>query len=582
MAEKQTSCLLISDFNVGNLRGLLVNDQTPPVVDVIMGPYGQVMELLIDLEHDCWRDKPDIAVVWTQPHAVIEPFARLLSFADVPLEELLADVDRYADRVSAITGRVRNVFVPTWVNPPHQRGLGMIDLTHARGISGALLSMNARLVQKLRATPGVFLFDSQRWMNTVGKTAYSPQMWHMAKVPFANAVFAEAVADLKASLLGLGGQSRKLVILDLDDTLWGGIVGDIGWEQVRLGGHDPIGEAFVEFQQALKVLENRGIILGIVSKNEESVALEAIRNHPGMILRENDFAGWRINWDDKARNITELTNELNLGLQSVVFIDDNPVERDRVRQALPDVFVPEWPNDKMRYSQALAQLRCFDLPDISSEDQARAQMYVADRQRRDLAQDLSSVDDFLRSLDIHISTEVLTRSNLSRAAQLFNKTNQMNLSTRRLTAEELWEWAQEPGQRMWTLRVIDKFGDSGLVGLVSFRQHDNQGEIVDFILSCRVFGRCAEEAMLYVAISHARSLGVSSVTASYLETKKNKPTISFFERSGLERQPDNCFVWNATREYPAPALITLDLNNSKENGAPPLGSCAAVMSNTRT
>lgn len=300
-----------------------------------------------------------------------------------------------------------------------------------------------------------------------------------------------------------------------------------------------------------------------------------------MILRENDFAGWRINWNDKARNITELTNELNLGLQSVVFIDDNPVERDRVRQALPDVFVPEWPNDKMRYAQTLAQLRCFDLPDISSEDQARAQMYVADRQRRNLAQDLSSVDDFLRGLDIRISAEVLTRSNLSRAAQLFNKTNQMNLSTRRLTAEELWEWAQGLGQRMWTLRVIDKFGDSGLVGLVSFKQQDDQGEIADFILSCRVFGRCAEEAMLHVAISHARSLGVRSVTARYLETKKNKPTISFFERSGLDRQADNCFIWDASREYPAPELITLDLSNSEENAAPPLGSCAAVMSNTK-
>jgi FkbH-like protein len=491
----------------------------------------------------------------------------LLRFADVSPEELLADVDRFADYIGAIVGRVRNVFVATWVNPPHNRGLGMIDLTHPCGVSGALLGMNARLVQKLRKCSGVFILDAQRWMGMAGGNSYSPQMWHMAKVPFSNAVFTEAVADLKASLSALGGQSRKLVILDLDDTLWGGIVGDDGWEHLKLGGHDPIGEAFVEFQQALKVLENRGIILGIVSKNEESVALEAIRNHPGMILRENDFTGWRINWEDKARNIADLSKELNLGLQSVVFIDDNPVERDRVRQALPEVFVPEWPNDKMLYGHVLAHLRCFDSPDISVEDHARPQMYAAERQRRDLAQGLASIDDFIRSLDIHIGVEPLTRANLSRAAQLFNKTNQMNLSTRRLSAEELWAWAQEPGQRMWTLRVVDKFGDSGLVGLVSFKQQDDQGEIVDFILSCRVFGRRAEEAMLYVVICHARALGVRSLSASYLATKKNKPTLTFFERSGMESKGDGRFIWSANREYPAPELVTLELSQASGSAA---------------
>lgn len=559
MADKPVRCLLISDFNLACLRGLLAYDNTPPVVEAVLAPFGQVTELLIDSQHECWRAEPDVALVWTQPQAVIESFARLLSFADVAPEQILFDVDRYAAHVSALVGRLRHVFVPTWVAPPCQRGLGMIDLTHARGLSGALLAMNARLVQNLRAVAGVYLFDAQRWMGAVGRTAYSPRMWHMAKVPFANAVFAEAAADLKAALAGLGGRSRKLVILDLDDTLWGGIVGDVGWEELKLGGHDPIGEAFVEFQQALKALENRGVVLGIVSKNEESFALEAMRKHPDMVLRTNDFAGWRINWNDKAQNIVALTEELNLGLQSVVFIDDNPVERARVRQALPEVLVPEWPGDRMLYAQALAQLRCFDLPDISMEDRARAKMYVADRERRDLAQGLASIDDFIRSLEIRITVEPFARANLSRAAQLFNKTNQMNLSTRRLSAEQLWAWAQDPDQRIWTLRVADKFGDSGLVGLVSFWRQGDQGEIADFILSCRVFGRRVEEAMLHVAICHARSLGIKSLTARYLATEKNMPTLSFLERSGLERQADGRFVWNTARDYPAPELVILDV-----------------------
>ncbi len=559
MAKAPTRCLIISDFNVANLRGLLANDQQAPAVDASTAPFGQVTEVLVDPGHECWSHEPDAVIVWSQPQAVIPSFARLLDFGEVTHEELLAEVDQYTACLTALAGRVRSIFVPAWVAPPHQRGLGMIDMTHARGQAGALLRMNARLVQNLAAARGVFVLDAPRWMSSAGKAAYSPRLWHMAKVPFANAVFAEAVADIKAALAGLAGQSRKLVLLDLDDTLWGGIVGDLGWEKLRLGGHDPIGESFVEFQRALRALKQRGVILGLVSKNEEAVALQAIRSHPDMLLRVDDFAGWRINWNDKAGNIAELVEELNLGLQSVVFIDDNPVERDRVRQALPEVLVPDWPGDKMLYAQALAQLRCFDLPAISREDQGRTQMYVADRARRDLAQSLVSVDDWFRRLEIRITAETLTQANLTRAAQLFNKTNQMNLSTRRLTAEQLWEWARQPGRRLWTLRVADKFGDSGLVGIVSISSQGTRGDLADFILSCRVFGRRVEEAMLHIAASHARSLGLQTLAAHFKPTEKNKPTLAFLERSGLARQGEGLYVWNLEREYPAPALVALEL-----------------------
>jgi FkbH-like protein len=559
MARAPIRCLLVSDFNVANLRGLLSNDTQLPPVEASAAPFGQVTELLVDPAHECWRAEPEAVLVWTRPQALIPSFARLLEFGEVAPEELLLEVDEYCASLRALAGRVRSVFVPLWVAPAHERGLGLIDLTHARGQAGALLRMNARLVQNLADAQGVFVLDAQRWMSSAGKAAFSPRLWHMAKVPFANAVFAEAVADLKSALAGLAGQSRKLVLLDLDDTLWGGIVGDLGWEKLKLGGHDPIGESFVEFQRALKALKQRGIVLGLVSKNEESVALQAIRSHPDMQLRLQDFAGWRINWEDKARNIAELVEELNLGLQSAVFIDDNPVERDRVRQALPEVLVPDWPGDKMLYTQALAGLRCFDLPAISQEDQARTQMYVADRARRDLAQSLESVDDWFRKLGIRIQVEPLSQANLSRAAQLLNKTNQMNLATRRLSAEQLWSWAAEPGQRLWTLRVADKFGDSGLVGIVSVAGAQGQGEISDFILSCRVFGRRVEESMLHVATRHARTLGWRTLRARYRPTEKNKPTLTFLERSGLQKDGDGVYLWDLAREYPPPGLVTLDL-----------------------
>src|SRR5262249_28309320 len=231
-----------------------------------------------------------------------------------------------------------------------------------------------------------------------------------------------------------------------------------------------IGEAFADFQRAIKHLKRRGVILGIVSKNEESVALEAIRKHPEMVLREEDFVCWKINWIDKARNIADLASELNLGLQSVVFIDDNPVERARVRHALPEVLVPDWPDDKLLYLSAFSRLRCFDTAAISWEDAERTRLYVEERKRDQLQTEVGSVEDSLKSLELTVRAEPLGKTNLTRATQLLNKTNQLNLTTRRMTDAELLEWTARPDRAFWTIQVSDRFGNAGLTGLLGIER----------------------------------------------------------------------------------------------------------------
>jgi HAD superfamily phosphatase (TIGR01681 family) len=248
-------------------------------------------------------------------------------------------------------------------------------------------------MQALQDVPNVYVMNAQRWLEATATRGRSmAKGWYLGKVPFSGETFAEVARDLKAAARALTGHTRKLLVLDLDDTLWGGIVGDIGWENLQLGGHDAVGEAFVDFQHAVKALTARGIVLGIVSKNTERVALDAIDTHPQMVLRRTDFVGWRINWQDKAQNIADLAAELHLGLQSVVFIDDNPVERARVRDALPEVFVPDWPEDKLLYTERFLGLRCFDAPAISREDAERTALYAAERERgavRALARSMS-------------------------------------------------------------------------------------------------------------------------------------------------------------------------------------------------
>jgi FkbH-like protein len=306
-------------------------------------------------------------------------------------------------------------------------------------------------------------------------------------------------------------------------------------------------------------MTNRGILLGLVSKNEESVALEAIQKHPEMVLKLDDFAGWKVNWGDKAQNVLDLVSELNLGIDSVVFIDDSPVERARVREAVPEVFVPEWPQDKMQYRRALLGLRCFDTPAVSKEDLERTRMYVSERQRRSLKERAGSLDEWYSTLETKVTVEELADVNLARAAQLLNKTNQMNLTTRRMTEAEFASWAHEEGCKLWVFRVSDKFGDAGLTGIISLEKEGRRGKITDFVLSCRVMGRKIEETMLHTLITYARSLELEEVCARYIPTAKNRPCLRFLQNSGLEDVGDNVFRWSLSRNYPKPEHIELEM-----------------------
>jgi FkbH-like protein len=553
------TALLVSDFTIEELAQKLMDAAEQPQLTVEVAPFQQVVPTLMNLMNTA-EQPADLVVVWTLPDSSIPSFKRLLAYETVEEQVLFEEVDAFADLLIRSLARVKCAVVPTWTLPSFQRGLGVVDLRPG-GIGRALMEMNKRLADRLHAgSRNIHVLNAQRWLDQAGRLGTPPKLWYMGKVAYGEEVFREAACDIKAALTATLGGARKLVVVDLDDTMWGGIVGDAGWQGLRLGGHDSIGEAFVDFQRALRNLKRRGIVLAIASKNEESVALEAIRSHSEMVLREEDFAAYRINWNDKAQNVVEIARELNLGLQSVVFIDDNPVERARVREALPEVFVPEWPEDKHLYASTLLSLRCFDSLTISGEDLARTTMLQAERERTSLmSSSLGSVDEWVKSLHMTLTVDALSASNLARTTQLLNKTNQMNLSTRRLSENELREWASAPGRELWTLRVADRFGDSGLTGIVSIEADGKQGRVVDYILSCRVMGRKVEEALLHVAVRAAQKRGLEQLHAKLLPTAKNKPCKTFWLRSGFDQVTDNHFVWDLSKDYPVPAQLELKI-----------------------
>jgi FkbH-like protein len=550
--------LIVADFTAQGLAPFL-GDIESPSLKAAFAPFNQVVPVLLDGTLPCWASKPDVAVVWTRPDSVIKSFARVVSHESVAIDDLLREVDDFAQCLRTASARVSALFVPTWTWPAYDRGLGILNLKPGIGPAYALMRMNARLAEAVDGSPAIHLLDAGRWVAQAGRAATSPKLWHLGKIAFGPEIFRQAAIDIKAGLRGIGGQARKLVVLDLDDTLWGGIVGDVGWEGLNLGGHSPIGESFVAFQRALKKLTHRGVVLALVSKNTEAIALEAIDQHAEMVLRRDDFVAWRINWEDKAQNIASLVSELNLGLESVVFIDDNPAERARVREGLPQVLVPEWPQDKLLYEQALSELTCFDTVTVSAEDRARTRSYVSERERQAVKQSAQSVEEYLAQLGLTVDVEPLGRANLPRAAQLLNKTNQLNLTTRRFGEAQYDEWAAAETNRVLVFRVRDRFDDYGLTGVASLSLNGTEAHVQDFVLSCRVMGRGVEQTMLHALVEEARSLGVTRLVATYCPTPRNGPVKAFFDQgSGFKSEGDGPrYLWDLSAPYGAPSHVDI-------------------------
>jgi FkbH-like protein len=550
-------CLAVSDFNIQPFADCLQQDPAEPLCDAIAAPFGQVTQTLAQVTSGGGMRNYDALMVWTQPEAVIPGYEALVRYESVSESLITAEVEAFAGQVIGAAEKTEHVFVVNWSQPHFRRGLGIWNM-RPEGSGRMLMKMNLALCDRFSRQSNVHVLNSNSWFAAGGPNAYNSKLWYLAKVPFATEVFEAAARDFKAGLNAVAGRSKKLIVVDLDETLWGGVVGEVGWENLRIGGHDAIGEAYADFQKALKALVQNGTILAIASKNDEAVALEAIDRHPEMILRRSDFAAWRINWSDKAQNIVEMASELNLDPSTIVYIDDSPAERNRVRSALPAVTVPDWPPDVFLFARHLAELPYFDRIAITAEDRQRTAMYLADAQRTETKKSFQSVDDWLQSLQMKVAVEELSPANLPRAAQLFNKTNQMNLTTRRLAEADLWKWSMAAGNHLFVFRICDRFGDYGLAGIIGLASNGEYMSITDYVLSCRVMGRGIEELMLAVSVDHAHAARMAELKAEYIPTPRNGPCLRFFKNaSHFKSEGNHAFTWRVSETYPAPQHISL-------------------------
>ena len=369
-------------------------------------------------------------------------------------------------------------------------------------------------------------FDFGRWLQ--GKIEIAPT---------ATPLYGEVVARLIGALRG---QSKKCLVLDLDNTLWGGIIGDDGIENIVLGEGSAVGEAHLALQRYAKSLKERGVILAVCSKNEASIAEAAFREHPEMLLARADISAFKVNWNDKAENLQAIAVQLNIGLDSLVFVDDNPAERARIRESLPMVAVPELPEDSAHYVRCLADAGYFDAVTFTDEDRSRADQYTANIQRENMLGASQSMDDFLRGLEMSVEYARLTPVDLSRAAQLINKTNQFNATGIRMTADALADVAAEPRNIVLHFRLIDRFGDNGLVSVMILTPgRDDPGamNIDNWVMSCRVFGRQLEAEAMNIAVDEARTAGAVALRGTIIPTKKNTVIADLYGKLGFARKP---------------------------------------------
>lgn len=399
---------------------------------------------------------------------------------------------------------------------------------------------NQRLNSFSKENKNVYQFDMRTLCCRVGKEQFfSTKLWYLGKIKHSNAGQQYIAENIQQWLNAYSNKNKKVLVLDLDNTLWGGVVGEEGALGVKISDSG-MGLIFQEAQKKFAKMKDSGVVLCIASKNNLEDAKEVFDKNPNMILKWDDFVLKKINWELKSQNINEIANELNVGLDSIVFIDDNPVEREMVRESLPDVVVPEFPAKIDAYEKFIEEIyiRYFWKLNLTSEDKKKTDLYLQNIARNSLKQTLS-FEDYLKSLECQVGLIENPANHIERINQLINKTNQFNLTTIRFSEQEIKEMLEDDNYSFYLFECKDKFGDNGIVSLVIVKAENGQAEIILFTMSCRVMGRLIENYILDFVENDMKRLGFQEIYAKYVYTQKSKPVESLYENLGYEILTEN-------------------------------------------
>lgn len=386
----------------------------------------------------------------------------------------------------------------------------------------------------------VLFFNIEETAKRVGLANWlDHRMYYWAKLPF-NASFYGIYASKLINLIAADkGLTKKALVLDLDNTLWGGVIGDDGVDGIKASVGDPKGESFLNFQEYCKRLKSRGILLAVCSKNTLENALLPFKENPDMVLHEDDFVVFKANWNNKADNIREIAEEMNIGLDSMVFVDDNPVERNLVRKFLPEVSVPEVPNDVSSFPEIISSAGYFESTRFSRDDISRSEDYKLNKKRNALKESSTDIAEYLRSLEMYSEVSPVTMENLTRPVQLMLKTNQFNLSNKRRSEKDLESLLSNDNFTILQFRLQDKFADNGVVSVIVIEKKEKVLFIDTWVMSCRVFGRTLEFFIFNEILKFAQANKIKVINAEYKKTEKNKLILDLLKTLNFKKTHGN-------------------------------------------
>ena len=503
--------------------------------------YNQYNQELLNSQSNYYNFSPDITFLILDIRNFLgDVFHYPYDLSDEGRKSLVKEkIEELKNMISIFEKNTESKLIISNFNIPYYSPNGIIETKSIFGFHEMIEEFNNSLRQMCKEKNSIYVYDFNNFVSKYGENnVFDYRQFHLGDIQVTYNLIPDLANDLMSYVKPLLGKTRKCIVLDLDNTLWGGIIGEDGIDGIELG-HTPTGKAFVEFQKELLSLWNQGIILSINSKNNFDDAMKVIHEHPDMILREKHFASIQINWNDKAENMKQISNEANIGLDSFVFFDDDKLNQERIKHEFPEILTVNVSDDPSNFVPILKQINDFNVLHRTSEDSNRGEMYAQQRQRRNFENSVSNLDEFLKQLDIKVKIKKANKFLTPRISQLTLKTNQFNLTTKRYQEEEIQKLSNNENFEVGCAQVLDKFGDNGITGVYIIEKNKNLWIIDTFLLSCRIIGRGIENAILTEIIKKAKQKGIVELRANFIPTSKNKPSENFLSDFGFKKNNDH-------------------------------------------
>ena len=503
---------------------------------IYLGDYDTIALDVLDDSSSLYDFNPDIVIIAQWLDALAPSLtARFRSFSSTQVND---ETERILSTMSGFSEALRrHSNAPILVNNfqlPSYLTLGILDAQSQNYQAQTIVKLNMELLNRLCRIPNVYLVDYMSLMARLGsEQGVDERYWQIGRAPIGRNALVPFGQEYGKFIRALHGKIRKCLVIDCDNILWGGVVGEGGLDGIQLGTSYP-GSCYRTLQQEILNLHDRGVILALCSKNNESDVLEVLRSHPEMVLREENFSTWQINWEDKATNITRIAQELNIGLDSIVFVDDSQFECDLVRELLPQVAVLQLSSEPSTFRSKLNAKAYFDTLTLSPEDSKRNKMYRDQFKRKQLYKTSGSVEEYLAKLDMVAEIGLSDTASIARIAQLTQKTNQFNLTTKRYSDGDIRTFIESTEADVFYLKLRDRISEMGLIAVAVIKYKGGKAKIDTFLLSCRAIGRGVEEALLAYMINFVKNRGCSHILGRYSATKKNGQLADFYGRQGFQ------------------------------------------------